>query len=294
MAHYSRQKALTQHTYVAGFTLIELMVVISVIGFLAAFAAAYLNEAREKARITRGVQFAASIYHSLGSEAVGVWNFDEGSGSTVIDGSGYGNNGAIYGAVFSQDTPYNKVGSGQGKYSLNFDGVNDYINCGNSESFNFSGEITVSHWIYFIEQINSYPTTVSKSYDGTDWGSMCWAVGISANKIRFGTNGGSYASNTAMDYGKWYHVVFVAGDNLNRLYINGQLDREVDRAFTRTSTQNIVIGNRRFDTSNKYYYTGKIDDVRIYSQALSASEIQKQYAEGLKEHSDFNIAFENN
>lgn len=279
-----------------GFTLIELLLIISIIGLLSSFVAVYLNEAREKARIARGVQFGASIYHALGSEAVGVWDFDEGSGAAVIDGSGYGNNGVISGAVFDQETPYKKVSAGQGKYSLNFDGINDYINCGNDESLNFSGEITISHWIYYVAQNNSYPTTISKSYSGADWGGMCWAVGItvSANKIRFGTNGGSYVSNMALDYGKWYHIVFVAENGKNKLYINGQLDMEVSVVFTRTSAQNVVIGNRRYNLSNGYWYTGKIDDVRIYAQALSASEIKRQYAQGLKEHGNFDIALKNN
>jgi hypothetical protein len=35
-----------------------------------------------------------------------------------------------------------------------------------------------------------------------------------------------------------------------------------------------------------YYFPGLIDDVRIFSSALSAYEIQKLYAEGIKGHND--------
>ena len=49
------------------------------------------------------------------------WKFDEGSGNTAHDSSLHGYDGTIYGASWTTDTP-----SGSG-YSLNFDGVNDYI-----------------------------------------------------------------------------------------------------------------------------------------------------------------------
>ena len=44
-----------------------------------------------------------------GNEAglVGYWNFNEGSGNTVTDLSGNGNNGTISGATWSTDAPAN-------------------------------------------------------------------------------------------------------------------------------------------------------------------------------------------
>ncbi len=61
----------------AGFTLVELMVVISIISLLSSIFLTTFNRARDKARIASGMQFAASIYHALGSEMIGQWNFED-------------------------------------------------------------------------------------------------------------------------------------------------------------------------------------------------------------------------
>ena len=54
-----------------------------------------VNQAREKARIARGLQFSAQIYHNLGAYAVGVWDFN----TDFSDISGTGNNGFNHEAV---------------------------------------------------------------------------------------------------------------------------------------------------------------------------------------------------
>src|SRR3990167_8862308 len=75
------------------------------------------------------------------SGLVGYWNFDEGSGATVADSSGNGNNGTLSGGP---TWVTGKVGSG----ALSFDGTNDYINIPSSALYDFAGDFTVSAWVY--------------------------------------------------------------------------------------------------------------------------------------------------
>jgi len=71
---------------------------------------------------------------------VGYWNFDQGSGTTASDSSGYNNHGTIYGASWTSG----KVGG-----ALSFDGLDDYVDCGNSETLDPTQEATVEAWVNF-------------------------------------------------------------------------------------------------------------------------------------------------
>jgi len=78
--------------------------------------------------------------------------FYEGSGNIVHDVSGYGNNGTIYGASWV-DTRDPKLG-----YALSFDGVDDYVNCGNDLSLFPSDAITFEVYV----KVND----ISRGYSG--------------------------------------------------------------------------------------------------------------------------------
>ena len=88
---------------------------------------------------------------------------------------------------------------------------------------------------------------------------------------------GTVTSNSAVDNGSWHHFAIVQKDNGGQMYLNGSLENtdnsggKVDLLSTiKTYVGADLRGNNR-------YYSGKVDDLRIYSRALSASEIQTLY-----------------
>jgi hypothetical protein len=73
--------------------------------------------------------------------------------------------------------------------------------------------------------------------------------------------------------GTWTHVAVTAGANTMRLYVNGTQVRSkaISGSLPATSGALRIGGNAVW--SNEFF-DGTLDDVRVYSRALSAAEIQ--------------------
>jgi hypothetical protein len=78
--------------------------------------------------------------------------------------------------------------------------------------------------------------------------------------------------------GKWQHIVFVADGNALQVYSNSFLQPGIDyklegNNFTATIAP-LVIGNGGGYNKN-YFFSGKIDDIKMYNRALSKEEIHQ-------------------
>jgi len=259
------------------FTLLELLVVITIIGILSSIVIVSMSGSTDSATIAKGKAYAQQVHALLGSNAVGVWNFDEGSGSTVKDISGYGNNGTLEG-----DTHF--VSPDINGYALSFDGTGDYIDCGDDESLNIVEAITVEAWLKLNTTQGRYVGIITKAdsnlysnqsyglyFDRDTGGGQIWfliADGISRDKTFF----------TAV-FNEWIHVVGVLDDSELRIYKNSIMQQEIDRTRDPQRTINHLRIGFMYGQS---YFSGLIDEVRIYAEALPATEIQKHYVQGLE------------
>lgn len=276
-----------------GFTLIEMLVVVAIIGLLATIVLVSLQASREKARIAKGLQFSANIYHSLGAFAVGVWDFDEGTTGTCSDGkdicdfSGNENNGTLNGAEHNEDTPSKKG------YSLDFDGGSEHVLIGSDDSLNnISEAVTVSGWIYCRESDPPwYQYIVSNDRDccGVYAGYSLFIVGTRGYFQIWGKeNPGDIAERYRIDtvrnisFEKWHHLVGTFNGTELKIYLDGEFEDTL--AFTgliaTPASFGLAIGGLGYDPSI-WNLNGRLDDVRIYDRALSSSEIKQLYAEKL-------------
>lgn len=88
------------------------------------------------------------------------------------------------------------------------------------------------------------------------------------------TAGGSGATN-----GSW-HFVVVTGDATNvNTYVDGAATPVISTAASASSSNGAIRFGRDISTGS-FYYAGLIDDVRLYSRALSVSEMQALYSAG--------------
>ncbi len=252
------------------FTLIELLVVVAVLALLASIVFSNLGGAREGARISNALQSQSQIHSLLGSDLIGWWNLNDGSGSVARDLSGYGNNGTIYGGPeWVEGVP------GTGGSALEFDGVaTKYGRFSLSQPIGNNWSIGI--WVYKkSHSVQSYPIFLSFGLPYIANNSAS-----SAFRLSYTNTSGSQVSlsgTTVPQIDDWHHVLVTAGSDLVRIYVNGNLENTTGVLSQDSSSSTFDIG--RHYGSNTYRIHGGIDDIRIYNRALTASEIQTLYAQ---------------
>jgi prepilin-type N-terminal cleavage/methylation domain-containing protein len=263
-----------------GFTLVEILVVIAIVGLLGSIIFAITSGADEQGRIAKGLYFSQHLRNSLGAYAVGIWNFDEGSGTLAEDTSGWGNDGTLVGSPVwrcaSVDSSYTPSGQG---CSLEFDGVSAEVNVGNNTSLDSGqGSYTVEMWL----KIFSYPSTYDFPFSNgrnPNWVNTKISSGGSLSFELKVVDSGIYISKSygILQLDKWYHVVFVINRDSQTAYFIVDGVKSTDSETNISSLPDLSsAGNYRFSSPSVF---GLIDEVRIYSRALTASEIQQRYAE---------------
>lgn len=267
----------------SAFTLIELLVVISIIGLLASIVVVNVNSARGKAKTARAVKFSQIIYHALGSDAVGAWDFNEASGATIFkDISSSGNDANCTNCPTTASGP--SFSGGNLGNALSFDGVNDYLIVGNNVNLQTFTSITLEAWFNAISFTDLYPTILGK---GSEY-YLSTPNGGTQIIFRHSTIGDGFTTaNYSLSTGRWYHVVVTWDGVKTSIYLDGQYIYGENAAGTISSTGNgLAIGNYRTTWDNTHRFHGLIDEVRIYPKALTSAQIQQHYAEGLGRHQD--------
>ncbi len=206
---------------------------------------------------------------------VAGYGFDEGTGTTVGDAAGNGNDGTIRGATW---VPVGRIGG-----ALNFDGVDDWITVPDSNSLDIRTGMTISAWVRPDAIGTAWRTVIFKERTGNlVYGNYANAGNASVPNGEIATNGTinpTIKGTTKVPDATWTHLtVTYDGANL-RLYVNGALVKTEPRTgLIDASTGPLrIAGNSTWGE----FFDGLIDEVRVYDRPLAQDEVQNDMATGV-------------
>ena len=203
-------------------------------------------------------------------DAGNPYSFSEPSSTLANDLSIYNNDGALTNGV-----AYSTAGGG----SWSFDGTNDFINAPITNFTLNNASFTAMCWVNL-----TLPAFGTFFHLGDNGNGITMGVGLSDTQtpgtkvivlyplqrwVNYTYNLGTYSNG-------WNFVaISVDSDKYPTVYLNNNPGIYVAHNDARTPTSNtMTIGK---ELSNIRHITGKLTDVRLYSRALSASEIQAYY-----------------
>ena len=244
-----------------GFTLVEVLVVISIIGILSSIVMVSINSAKEKAEIAKGKAFDSHISRVIGLSLLSKWSLENGEAEDQAEG---GNNGDITGGVTEV--------AGITDNALQFNGTDGLVEFDESFFVSTPTEFTVSLWakpssippdedavLFYstrnVEFMIGYSTD-GKFFTSYKLSSLIWE-GVSAEK------------NSSP--GKWYHVVASWSSSKVVLYVNGSVVGQIvptGSTFATTPSGNPALAAFVRPTGTRNYFEGILDGVSLYTEAI--------------------------
>jgi glucose/arabinose dehydrogenase/PKD repeat protein len=215
------------------------------------------------------VSCLATTPANAASGLVAAYGFNQGSGTAVTDSSGSGNSGTTSGTTWATG---GKFGS-----ALSFNGSNASVTVPDSASLDLSAGMTLEAWVNPTVIGGAWRTVVFKQtgggmvyalYANNDAGRPIGQVNILGEQNAIGT--------AQVPLNTWTHLATTYDGATLRLYVNGtQVASKPQTGNIPASTGALRIGGNSIWGE---YFAGLIDEVRVYSRALTAGEIQTDMA----------------
>jgi hypothetical protein len=199
---------------------------------------------------------------------VAHWTLDEASGTAACDSAG-NNDGTLFGGP---QWVAGKIGA-----ALQFDGIDDYVDCGSGPSLDITKEITVAAWVKTVTCGVAERNTFMISKGGFSYMLQLAVQEPNRNLVEFVIHDGAWYPAglpvTRPFNDDWHHLAGTYDGVQLRLYVDGRPEATTDHVGDIDSSAAHVNIGRVSDWPDNLF-TGTIDDARIYNRALSNVEIE--------------------
>ncbi len=191
------------------------------------------------------------------------WKLDEIEGAIAYDSVG-DNDGILYGNPIWQ--PMGGMLDG----ALEFDGDNDYVDCGTFNPSDATGQLSICLWAKWNGLNGRYQSLIGKR-NSWNANNMMWQLEAShiSGDAMFEREGYAGVAGGILTEGDWEHWCVTFDGATAIIYRMGE---EVNRgafSFGSKTDAQVVLGGS--NSANRF--NGALDDVRIYDCALNAAEI---------------------
>lgn len=174
------------------------------------------------------------------------------------------------------------------RHCLEMTGAPKYVNVTNSASQTFTTAITVEAWIYATSWgVNAWSNSIVSKED--------WASGSRGFVLRCG-NGGRLSFNigvgtswqevvtttSVMNLNQWHHVAGTYNGSQLKIFVDGIEVGSFNLTSSITSSPyDLRIGESAYSQVSSRPFTGRIDEVRLWSVALTSAQIREYMCRNL-------------
>lgn len=200
---------------------------------------------------------------ALDDGLVAWWRFDDGAGTVAMDATGFGRDGTLT-EPLPQWEPFGQTGG-----SLRFTGaLNQSVTVADHPSLNPTAEITIATWVHALDWASN--RRILQKGDGDNQyrllaenGELVWDI-ATVGRLEIALPPAN----------QWFHLAATYNGTRMRIFINGVPAGTLAAAGAIPATTNpLYLGTKTPGSIAGDHLNGSLDDLRLYSRALTATEI---------------------